>query len=142
MKKIVYIPLDERPCNYDFPKEIFASDEVHIVVPDANIMGEKKQPAKHEALETFLLQETKTADGLVVSLDTLVYGGIVPSRLHFLDSNILKERLLFLKQIKENNPDLPIFAFLLIMRCPQHNSSDEEPDYYKHSGRNIFLNGY
>lgn len=142
MKKIVYIPLDERPCNYDFPKEIFASNEIHIVVPDANIMGEKKQPAKHDALETFLLQETKTADGLVVSLDTLVYGGIVPSRLHFLDFNILKERLLFLKQIKENNPDLPIFAFLLIMRCPQHNSSDEEPDYYKHSGRNIFLNGY
>ncbi|HOH17950.1 MAG TPA: DUF4127 family protein, partial [Bacilli bacterium] len=84
MKKIVYLPLDERPCNYGFPSEIFNSSLYSIVVPPKDIMGEKKKPAKHEALEAFLLEECRDADGLVISLDTLIYGGIVPSRLHYL----------------------------------------------------------
>ncbi|MGD9604762.1 MAG: DUF4127 family protein [Bacilli bacterium] len=142
MKKIVYIPLDERPCNYDFPNEIFQNSQTNIVIPPINIMGDKKMPANHNALEAFLLKETKDADGLVISLDTLIYGGIVPSRLHYLDVSVLKERLLFIEQIKKQTPKLPIFAFQLIMRCPQNNSSDEEPEYYKHSGRSIYLNGY
>ena len=142
MKKIVYIPLDERPCNYDFPKSIFTSSHYSVIVPPLSIMGDKKTPADHEALETFILEESKEADGLVIALDTLIYGGIVPSRLHYLEASILKERLLFLKKIKQSHPHLPIFAFQLIMRCPQNNSSDEEPEYYKHAGRNIYLQGY
>jgi hypothetical protein len=142
MKKIIYIPLDERPCNYYFPTNIFASPQLNIVIPDIAIMGDKKNPANHEALESFLLKETKDADGLVISLDTLIYGGIVPSRLHNLSEETLKKRLMFLARIKEQHPQMPIFAFQLIMRCPQYNYSDEEPDYYKYSGRNIFLSGY
>ena len=142
MKKIVYLPLDERPCNYGFPSEIFNSSLYSIVVPPKDIMGEKKKPAKHEALEAFLLEECRDADGLVISLDTLIYGGIVPSRLHYLTADVLKKRLLFITKIKNQYPHLPLFAFQLIMRCPQYDSSDEEPEYYQHSGRHIYLNGY
>jgi len=139
--KVVYIPLDERPCNYNFPSEIF-KDNINLIVPDINIMGQKKQPAEHLKLKDFLVKETKDAFGLVLSIDTLLYGGIVPSRLHYMKLDEIKERLSILKEIKNNNPSLKIYAFQLIMRCPQYNSSDEEPPYYKDHGRNIYLSGY
>ncbi len=142
MKKIVLLPLDERPCNYIYPQSIFNNDNIKLTVPDMSIMGDKKVPADHEKIVQFLLDETKDAYGLVLSIDTLLYGGIVPSRLHYFSVEELKERLDVIRQIKENNPDIIIYAFNLIMRCPQYSNSDEEPDYYDYCGLEIFKYGY
>ena len=71
----------------------------------------------------------------------LLYGGIVPSRLHNLSEEEIFSRADFIKTLKGNNPDLKIFAFSLVMRCPTYSIGDEEPDYYETYGRDIFLYG-
>ena len=71
----------------------------------------------------------------------LLYGGIVPSRLHHLSEETLTRRLNVLEEIRKSNPALKIYAFSLIMRCPSYSSADEEPDYYETCGREIFLYG-
>ncbi|HON64062.1 MAG TPA: DUF4127 family protein [Bacilli bacterium] len=141
-QKVVLLPLDERPCNYVFPQRIFKETDIEVVTCDLSILGQKKTPAKIDKLQAFLLKETRDAYGLVVSIDMLLYGGIVPSRLHHETEETLRKRLEVLRQIKKNNPKIKIFAFDLIMRCPQYSSSDEEPDYYAICGREIFLSGY
>jgi hypothetical protein len=142
MKKIVCLPLDERPCNTRYPKAIFQHAQIELVFPTMDTLGKKKQAALFESIETFLLRETKDADGLIVSIDMLLYGGIVPSRLHDLNEEVLMKRLSLLEKIKQSNPNILIYAFDLIMRCPQYNSSDEEPDYYQYHGLNLFLKGF
>ncbi|MGD9604764.1 MAG: DUF4127 family protein [Bacilli bacterium] len=142
MVKIVYIPLDERPCNYQFPTKIFNQKDVEIITPPQSIMGYKKQPTDIDQLSDWLMTNTKQAYGLVVALDTLLYGGIVPSRLHQLPLKILLKRLQILKKLKKQNPELQIFGFQLIMRCPQYNSADEEPEYFKNYGKSIHMLGY
>ena len=142
MKRIVYLPLDERPCNYDFP--YFAlenSDTVTVVRPPLDLMGKKKQPADCDGLVDFLLRECEGADYLILALDTLLYGGIIPSRLHHLDRDVLLSRLEAVKQIRHANPTLHVSAFSLVMRCPCYSDSSEEPDYYAECGREIFLWG-
>lgn len=142
MKKIVYLPLDERPCNYAFPAFLLENNPDYALTrPTEEMLGRKKTPADFEKLATFLKDECKTAYGLVVSVDMLLYGGIVPSRLHTYDGAELRRRLSLLKTLKAENPALKIYAFSLIMRCPCYSSSDEEPDYYETVGREIFLNG-
>lgn len=142
MHKIVYLPLDERPCNAKFPAKLLENNrEFCLKTAPQEILGDKKTPACHEKIEEFLLRETKDADCLVVSVDTLLYGGIVPSRLHHQSAEELKKRLDFLKVLRERNPKMKIYAFHLLMRCPQYSSSDEEPDYYETCGREIFLTG-
>jgi hypothetical protein len=141
MEKIVYIALDERPCNYKFPKEIFVSDEYEIITPSTEIMPYKREPGDFAKLKNFLLEETKDAYGLVISMDTLLYGGLVPSRIHYLDEETIKERMSVIEAIKENNPRIIIYAFQIIMRCPSGNGADEEPLYYKTEGKKIHLNG-
>lgn len=139
--KIVYIPLDERPCNYAFAQQIAKGTPVQVVVPEMAMLGQKKEPADVDALMDFLKVQCVDADACVLSLDMMLYGGIISSRLHHLSEGVLMERLDMVNQLKKDNPSLKIFAFALIMRCPSYSSADEEPDYYESCGREIFLTG-
>ena len=139
--KIVYIPLDERPCNYAFAGQIAQGTPVLLVVPEKHILGDKKKPADLTGVMDFLTRETVDADACVLSLDMLLYGGIIPSRIHHMTRQTLLQRLEAVRHLKQRNPRLKIFAFALIMRCPSYSSADEEPDYYETCGREIFLTG-
>lgn len=137
MTKVVYVPLDERPCNYLYPQSLARMTDIQLKVPDCDILGEMKTPANVPKLMEWVEEETKDASHLIVSMDMLVYGGIVPSRLHQLSREVCIERINLLKQLKKNNPALRIFAYDLIMRVPAYNSSEEEPDYYEEYGERI-----
>lgn len=139
MNKIVVLPLDERPCNYDFPYQLFSTKDLHIVRPMR--LGDKKKSADSNEVISFLLKECKDAYALVLSIDTLLYGGLIPSRLHYNTKEEVENRLNVIKQIKKENPLLKIYAFQCIMRCPRYSSSDEEPDYYGEYGEQIHNNG-
>ncbi len=141
MAKIVYIPLDERPCNRKFPYELFHQGNVEIIIPPLSILPSKRQSGNVEALQHFLTKETKDADGLVLCIDTLLYGGLVPSRIHTLSDEVIAARFEFLTTLKKQNPQLVIFACQVIMRSPQYNGADEEPLYYKVYGEKIFQYG-
>ncbi|MFA6595683.1 MAG: DUF4127 family protein [Bacilli bacterium] len=138
MNKILYLPLDERPCNWTFPKELFSTDKLEIIAIPTTLKGYKKQGSDVNKAKQFIKDFAKEANGLVISLDMLIYGGLIPSRLHFETKETLIERLKVLEEIKSENPDLQIFGYATIMRCPTYNSSDEEHDYYQYYGRNIF----
>ncbi|MFC2420471.1 MAG: DUF4127 family protein, partial [Treponema maltophilum] len=47
--KIALLPLDSRPCNYDFPQKIAFLRGVRISVPPKNIMDFFKTPSRHKA---------------------------------------------------------------------------------------------
>ncbi|WP_274652555.1 DUF4127 family protein [Paenibacillus humicola] len=142
MPRIVYLPLDERPCNARFPLQIAAATELEPVSPPLRMLGAKKRPADTKLLAEWLLEETAAAHALIVSLDMLVYGGIVPSRLHRLSAVQCRARLQTIVECKKRNPKLRIYAFNLIMRAPAYSSSDEEPDYYAQYGAEIARNGW
>lgn len=142
MKKIVFLPLDERPCNYNFPMQIAKdNDEIRLVLPDKDILGKKKEPADYEKIKKFLAEKCKDAYGLILSVDMLLYGGIVPSRLHYLSESEILKRLKFIDELKRENPTLKIYASCLVMRCPTYSSCDEEPDYYGICGEEIHKTG-
>ncbi len=138
--KIVMLPLDERPCNFDYPG-MMPKTKYDLVLPPKEIMGNKKLAGDTEKIAQWLIDNTKDADAAIVALDTLIYGGIVPSRLHHNSTAELLEKASVLKKIKENNPNIKIYAFQLIMRCPTYSSDAEEPDYYEICGAEIFLSG-
>ena len=142
MKKIVYLPLDERPCNSTFC-QFLAQDnnEINLVCPPLSILGLKKKPADYQKIAAFLTEQCADADYLILAVDMLLYGGLVPSRLHYMDVEEVSSRIEVIKTIKRNNPKLKIFAFSLVMRCPTYSSSDEEPDYYEQYGERIFKYG-
>jgi len=141
-EKIIYLPLDERPCNYNYPAQLASMTDLTLIEPPRSLLGVKKHPAEYELLKQWLEKESLDATRLIVSIDMLVYGGIVPSRLHHLTEKECTYRLELLKLLKTNNPSLKIYANNLIMRVPSYDSDDEEPTYYAQYGRKLFEYGW
>lgn len=139
-KKIVLLPLDERPCNYDYP-QMMPRAGYTLVMPPKDCMGDKKRPADVARLADWLLENVEGADACILSLDTLIYGGIVPSRLHHESYETLCARAQIVERLREKNATMQLYAFQLIMRCPDYSLSDEEPDYYDECGRELHLYG-
>lgn len=142
MKRILLLPLDERPCNYDYTALMAGGTDFEVVRPPRELLGVKKTPGDVEEIWKWLKKTAPTCDGAIISIDTLVYSGIVPSRIHHYEAEEMMERINRLTSLKQDNPKLNLFAFSLIMRCPQYSSADEEPDYYGICGREIFKTGY
>ncbi|MDU7215123.1 DUF4127 family protein [Clostridium sp.] len=141
--KILLIPLDERPCNRIFPKMICNSNEsIELKEPNMSLLGRKKTAANSDEISDFLYNNIHDCDSIVLSIDMLVYGGLIPSRLHHLEKNEAIRRLKVIKRIKESNPKIKIYAFNCIMRAPSYDSSEEEPDYYQNYGYALFRRKY
>ena len=140
--QILLLPLDERPCNYDFPQMLSAGTDCQLKVPPRELLGKKKQPGDVDRIWQWMSEEIRDCSYAILSIDTLLYSGIVPSRLHHDSAETLIRRLDRLRELKKERPDLCIYAFNLIMRNPEYSSSDEEPDYYGLWGREIHRYGY
>ena len=137
MKQILYLPLDERPCNADFTPMLAEGTGFRLISPPAKLLGKKKQPGDPDGLFRWLEEHSDGCCGAVLSLDALAYSSILASRLHQEELPVLQERLLRLREWKSRHPHLRLFGFSLIMRCPRYSSSDEEPDYYAECGAEI-----
>ncbi len=139
-KRILFLPLDERPCNYQFPI-LMPKAGFRIEMPPMEMMGKKKRPADVQAITDWLLERAEKADIVILSMDLLLYGGLIPSRLHDLSYETLCARVDLVRTLKERNPALKIYGFQTIMRCPWYSLSDEEPDYYAQCGAELHLYG-
>lgn len=69
------VPLDDRPCCWRFPQQL-----APIVVPPREYLGRFQQPGNSEALLDWLEREAPAADGCVIALDMISWGGLVGSR--------------------------------------------------------------
>ena len=142
MPRILLLPLDERPCNFLYPALMV--EKMHrcpAAAPPKELMGSKKRPAPFLLLAQWLEKNFSCCDYAVISIDMLVYGGIVPSRLHHQTTRECLDRLHLLADLRARYPQVKLFAFSLIMRAPCYNSADEEPDYYAEHGSSLFRVG-
>lgn len=142
MKSLV-LPLDERPCNRLFPQMIASSQKnIELSVPHKELLGHKKTSANVNKIIEYLNENCLELDNMIISIDMLIYGGLIPSRIHHLSEEEAMRRLYSLKDIKQQNKTLKIYAFNCIMRAPSYDSDDEEPDYYAQYGYALFRRKY
>lgn len=88
--KVAYIPLDNRPVNYDRAEFLAQQSGIDLLMPAENLFrtaldNMKKNPngttyGDREALVEWLKETDKTCDIFVLSLDQLLSGGLVSSR--------------------------------------------------------------
>ena len=142
MKKVLYVPLDDRPCNYHYPLQIAAMcDDIRLVAPPFEWMGQLKVPTESEKIWAWLFEEAKDADYAILSVDTLVYGNIIHSRIHQRTMEQIDDYLSRFVRLKEENPNLKIHAFNLVARVAGYNGDFEDPTYWSTCGWAIWRIG-
>lgn len=108
------------------------------MIPPAELLPNKGQAGDIEGLWNWLLAECRNCDYLVLASDTVIYGGLIPSRTHNIELAVLEDYLNHFDRLKEYNPHLKIYTYSTIMRTPREGT-DEEPVYYRRYGQDIFL---
>ncbi|MFF1572275.1 DUF4127 family protein [Leifsonia sp. NPDC058292] len=141
--RIALVPLDERPVNVDLPRQVAAIAGVELLLPPDDAMPDFRAPADVDALHGWLRRLVVSGDveQLVVCVDTLVHGGIIPARITDDSTSTALHRLGLLRELKATAPDLRLTAASLIMRASNSYSSVEEPSYWSEYGRELHALG-
>lgn len=112
--KMLYIPLDDRPVNTNFVKELSKFCEVELEMTPGEYLGRFMERGNRGKIANWLLDAR--GDVLIVSLDMLIYGGLIASRDIETSLDEAREFLKVLKEFKEKNRYTKIYGFSNIMR--------------------------
>lgn len=139
--KIAFLPIDNRPVCYTLPKLLAGIDKnIEFSIPEREFLGDLNKSANIEALFEWLKNLPKQ-DKIILSLDTIAYGGLIPSRRCPESFEEIKSRIETLHEIlKEKNSE--IYAFSSIMRISNNNFNIEEKEYWAQYGKKIFEYSY
>ena len=110
--------------------------ELHL--PPRYMLGDLTKSADIEGLFEWL-KSLSDVDCLVLSLDTLAYGGLIPSRRSHDTVEVIKNRISKIKPILKGKK---VLAFSSIMRISNNNVNEEEKEYWKDWGKKIFEYSY
>ena len=141
MKKTALIQIDNRPVCFQLPKMNADMDKNTLLyMPDRKLLGSLNKNANIQALFEWL-EELPEIDNLIISADTLIYGGLIPSRKGEESYRVLEQRILKLRNILlEKN--CKTFLFSSIMRISNNNINEEEKPYWNEWGEKIFAYSY
>lgn len=137
-EKILFVPLDNRPVSLAYTVDSFRKAGVMVETPPLALLSSDRQNGDPDRLLKWLDAHASGADGAVVATDSLIYGGLVPSRTHELSESTLAERTKALLAFKAKHPGVPLYGFATIMRSPKWSSAPAEPAYYAQYGPQLF----
>ncbi len=142
MKNIALIPIDNRPICTTLIEAVCAVDkDIKLFMPDRKLLGDLKTPSRKEEILTWLNDINEKIDYLIISLDTIAYGGLITSRRCNDSYNEVIKRIRKLEQIiKKKN--CKTYAFSSIMRISNNNVNEEEKEYWNVWGKKIFEYSY
>ncbi|MEG6586931.1 DUF4127 family protein [Dendrosporobacter sp. 1207_IL3150] len=135
---ILYVPQDDRPVSLENIVDTAEAAKISVLVPPMDIIASRDKKGDPEKLWQWVKENAYKADALVLSGDSLIYGGLVDSRTHDFGEVILQKRLNRFKELHEANPAIPIYVYSTILRTPQGSAGGVEPAYYEQYGWNIF----
>ena len=136
-KKIALIPIDNRPVCYELAQDIAAIDEnIELFLPPKWLLGDLKKNSRIDGIYSWV-ESLAEVDYLIVSLDTIAYGGLIPSRRTTESFQEIKARIdKFVDLFKRKNAK--ILAVSSIMRISNNNINEEEKEYWSKYGKKIF----
>lgn len=137
-KTILYVPADDRPVSLEYAVDTLKAANIDILVPPAEYLAGRQRTGDPEGLWQWVKDNAAKADALVLSGDSLIYGGLVDSRIHNFSSNVLEWRLKRFSKLRAENPSARMYIFSTIMRSPIASSGGVEPAYYETYGNDIF----
>ncbi len=119
--KLLLIPLDNRPANTYFPYKISKIGNIDLFIP-SNL--------EYEDIKRFVFTHIDNADGVIISVDQLAYGGLVESREYHTNEKEAISKLGMIKEIKEKYPNKLVYVYDTIQRItPTVKSLEDKSDY-------------
>ncbi|TDD70654.1 DUF4127 family protein [Jiangella aurantiaca] len=135
---VALLPLDDRPVNTSHVAALVRAGGARLLLPPAALLPSKGVPGDTDRLAGWLVDAAGESDALVVSVNQLAYGGYVASRrtTHRVDHAFAA--LDILRGIRADHRQLPIAAYVTVMRTKDADDAGAEPEYWARHGRQFF----
>ncbi len=127
--ELAIVPLDDRPANTYFPEMTAAAADVGTTFPPDEAIGTFTTPGDGAAVGDWLLEQDD-ADGYVVSVSMLAYGGLIASRTGTLSEEQARENVAALRELRAQNPGTPIYVYDTIQRLAVTSLGEDAVDLY------------
>lgn len=134
---ILYVPQDDRPVSLSYTVSTAKDAGYTVLTPPKELISGKNFHGEADQIWKWLDLHKDEADIMVISTDTLVYGGLVDSRKHNIPLNVLMRRLKKLSELKGAR-NIPVYGFGTVMRSPRASGGGVEPAYYSEYGPKVF----
>ena len=130
---IILIPHDTRPHTLDLPLQLAKIMDIRAIVPPPQALSNFNTPGDLKALASWLNDVVKTSypAALVVNLESLTLGGMIPARRVDTTEADVMEHLKILEEIHKNHPEIKIFAHSIITRVPDSDPYEEKEEVAK-----------
>ena len=109
---------------------------IRLYMPSREWLGDLTKYADVDKIFQWL-KDLPKVDAIILSLDTVAYGGLISSRRSNDSFEKIKERIEKLKEILKDK-HAEIYAFSSIMRISNNNINEEEKEYWNKWGKKIF----
>ena len=115
--RIILVPLDDRPAVAQFAEMIGAIADHEVIMPPKEMLGRFTTPGDTQKIRKWLsIVDYAKVDAVIISVDMLAYGGLVASRAPETNQGDALGRLEFFRWLKSKHPNVPVYAFNVLMR--------------------------
>lgn len=135
---ILYVPQDDRPVSLLYTVDTAKGAGYTVITPPQVYLSGQTFHGDADQIWNWVDQHASQADAMVLSTDSLIYGGLVDSRKHNLSIDTLTQRVKRIAELHQKYPNVPIYGFGTVMRSPRASGGGVEPTYYDTYGPTIF----
>ncbi|MDU2064791.1 MAG: DUF4127 family protein [Sporomusaceae bacterium] len=121
---ILLVPLDSRPPCTQFVDQLGRMVGIKVILPPDDLLDHFRTPSDKAALRQWLKTAAPQADAAIISIDMLIHGGLLSSRLGMGTSEDISETLALLRDIHQDSPQTKLYAFSIIPRLLVADGSD------------------
>ena len=114
--KLILIPLDTRPPCQKMVVDAGKMAGVQIITPPSEIMDYYTKEGDTKKIQKWLMDNIDKSDGVIVSIDQLLHGGLLASRESGIKQDESQILLKFMRDLKIKAKDKPIYAFNVLPR--------------------------
>lgn len=128
--KLLLVPPDTRPPTLSFPVKLAQAVGFNVITPPPEALNHLNQPGDFKQLKSWLLEHIGQAEIMILSLEQLTLGGMIPARRVDDSLDEALQKLELLQKLRALNSKLHILAFGVIVRVAHGNDPLEEKPYY------------
>lgn len=123
---VVLVPLDGRPPCRQLVIDAGRISSTEVVTPPHELQDYYSQPGDTKGMRRWLLEETAKGqtEAIFLSVDQLLYGGLLTAREKQATPAEVEELLAFLHELHAANPAVPIYAFSILPRLTPQDTID------------------
>ena len=134
----LYVPIDDRPVCLQYTVDTLQAAGYEVLTPPVELLSTRGRSGDADKLWEWVFAHGREADAVVMSADSLLYGGLVPSRTHEISEDVIARRVAKFAEFKAENPNVPVYGFSTIMRTPKYSAGGTDAPYYEKYGYQIY----